>query len=132
MSAATADAVISVGTHNGTAFGVVTGFTLSQDGVPLSLKKQGAQLDSAIGFVGKSIVATVTYIAGVTTGYIAIGTTGTLSFTANELSAGGTNSTSCALMKCIGCTKTHQDRSFAIMTATFMVEDDADATSVSG
>ena len=124
-------AVISAGTHNAVAFGIATQYTIEMGGVPLPVKEQGEQLDAAIGFVGKSITAVVTYVAGAGAGFIAHGTKGTLSFTVLELTGGGSKTVSCANMKCISCVLSHTDRNLGFLTATFMVEDAADNTSAS-
>lgn len=126
MAASDAIAVISAGTFNGTAFGIATQYTIEQGDVPLPLKEQGEQRDAAIGAVGRNVTAVVTYVAGVSTGFIAPMTKGTLSFTELELTGGGTQTASCTLMKCISCVLSHSDRNLGFFTATFMLEDAAD------
>ena len=127
MAATGASTVVTAGSHNGTAFGIVTNYSMSSDASPLPLPEQGKMLPSAIGITAKGIVAVVTYVAGAGQGFIAAGTLGTLSFTIADLTGGATKTASCVKMKCFSCVLNHADRSLASFTAVFICEDSTDA-----
>lgn len=126
MADTNASHIITAGTFNGTAFGVVEDYSIDQSGDPMILRGQGKLRPTVLGFSTKDVLATVTYIANVTTNFIARGTAGTLSITAGDLAGGGTKAHAPADMVCIGCVLNHRDRDFARFTASFIQVDSGD------
>jgi len=128
MAASGASNVLTAGSHNAAAFGIVTNWSLDFSAVPAPLREQGKMLPSAIGMTEKNFAGMVTYIAGAGLGFIAPGTKGALSFTVADNTGGGSKAYSGANMKCFGTALAHQDRTFAVYTSVFICEDSADTT----
>lgn len=126
MADTNASLIISAATFGGTAFGVATSHSIRQGGTPVFLRGQGKRRPSVAGFSDYDTIAVVTYIANITTGFIARGTSGALSITMADLAGGGTKAYAPADMMCIDCELNHQDRTFAIFTAQFVQVDSGD------
>lgn len=118
--------IINAFTFGGTAFGIVESYSIDQSGDFRTVRGQGKQRPSAGGYATKDTLATVTYLANVTTGFIARGTSGTLSGTLGDLSGGGTKAYAPTDMVCVSCRLDHQDRDWARFTASFIQVDSGD------
>lgn len=118
--------VISAATFNGTAFGIVEDYSISQGGEFRTVRGQGKLRPSAGGYATKDVLATVVYLANVTTGFIARGTSGALSLTATDLQGGGTKAYAPGDMVCVETVLNHRDRDFARFTASFIQVDSGD------
>lgn len=118
--------IIGVATFGGTAFGIAESFSIDQSGDFRTVRGQGKQRPSAGGYATKDVLSTVTYLANVTTGFIARGTAGALSITMNDLSGGGTKAYAPGDMVCVGCRLDMQDRDWGRFTASFIQVDSGD------
>lgn len=126
MADTNASHMITAGTFNGTAFGVVEDYSVDQSGDPMILRGQGKRRPTVLGFSTYDTLATVTYIANITTNFITRGASGTLSITAGDLAGGGTKATAPTDMVCVGCVLNHKDRDFGRFTASFIQVDSGD------
>lgn len=130
MGASTVSYLISAGTHNGTAFGIVVAYSLNDINPEIRIREQGKMLPSAIAFTEKNLDASVTYMAGASISPIAKGTKGSLSITAKD-PAGASKTYSLANAMALSTSINHSDRGVSMITTSFSVEDSGDTTTLS-
>lgn len=122
MSADGASLIITVGTFNGTAFGILQNYSIESDVSVEALKNQGALGNSALGITGKAGLCLMTWVAGAGSGLFAVGTKGDVVATAKDCKGAGTKTRTASDCVALGGKILHSDRTFAVYQQMFMNE----------
>lgn len=122
--------VLTAATHNGAVLGVVVDYSVLGTFDKVFARDQGAMRASAIGITGRSVVSQVTWMAEPGQGPVEEGTNGALAFISNKTKAGA-GTIGAAKQTAFDFTISHSDRTFALITQTFIEEDPDDASVVS-
>ncbi|HEY3320878.1 MAG TPA: hypothetical protein VGP72_10475 [Planctomycetota bacterium] len=119
MAEQNASLILTIGTFNGTAFGVVQNFNETQIVGTAPISGQGKLGVSALGITQVTGHCVVTWVGGAGARPFKYGTKGPLAFTVKDCEGGATQDYPASNMVALGSSTVHSDRTFVVISQEF-------------